>query len=66
MDFMGDFLSAAEEAGTVKGKRVNYRGLLWGAHQRFFLQMCLAIKYDHTSVSIYVVILNTNLLTIFY
>jgi hypothetical protein len=40
-----DFLNAYSEAGPVKGKRTNIKALLWGAHQRFFLQMCLAVKY---------------------
>jgi hypothetical protein len=40
-----DFLNAHADAGPVKGKRTNAKALLWGAHQRFFLQMCLAVKY---------------------
>lgn len=43
-DLVTDFLNAHAEAGPVKGKRTNAKALLWGAHQRFFLQMCLAVK----------------------
>lgn len=45
-DFIHDFMEAYAAVGPVLGKkRTNVKALLWGAHQRFFLQMCLAIKY---------------------
>jgi len=46
LDFTDDFFRADAEAGPSLGKkRTKINALLWGAHQRFFLQMCLAVKY---------------------